>query len=97
MNAIAPPPMPPATFHVVGPYGRVLRDDFGTDLLAAMAYAKANGGPPGLRRVMRSDGAQIAACPRSKVTIPRAETLGIRLPEAGIDDDALALVEEVVG
>lgn len=29
--------------------------------------------------------------------IPRAETLGIRLPEAGIDDDALSRVEEVVG
>lgn len=95
MKAIPPPPMP-LTFYVTDRNDNVLRD-FGTDLLKAMRFVKAEKGPPGKRTVWRSDGVKVAACPRSKAVIPRAETLGIRLPEAGINDSELGRVEGMVG
>lgn len=84
------------TFHVTDRNDNVLRD-FGTDLLKAMRFVKAEKGPPGKRTVWRSDGTKIAVCPRSKAVIPRAETLGVRLPEAGINDSELGRVEGMVG
>ena len=84
------------TFHVTDRNDRVLAD-FGTDLLKAMCFVKAQKGPPGKRTVWRSDGVKIAVCPRSKAVIPRAETLGIRLPEAGINDSELGSLEARVG
>lgn len=84
------------TFYVTDRNDNVLRD-FGEDFFAAMRFMRAKGGPSGKRRVMRSDGEPIASCPRSKARIPRAETLGIRLPEAGINDSELDRVGGMVG
>jgi hypothetical protein len=84
------------TFHVTDRNDNVLAD-FGEDLFAAMRFMRAEKGPSGKRHVMRSDGDKIASCPRSRARIPRAETLGIRLPEAGINDAELGRLEARVG